>query len=164
MKRKVINTMMLLIAITALTLTSCSKDTEDLILRKWNVTNASATIELLQPNSQTENNAKGESYNMDFTGMFKTLEFKKDGICTFTGYEFKEIDINTMQPVWNTEETMVDYNYTFADGKLTVTIAGVLVPITVEKATSSELILTNNIMVPTDYSPINIDARICAKK
>ena len=78
MKRTFFHTMMMLVAVATLTLTSCSKEPEDLILGEWNVTSANQSATIL-----------GKTLNFDISQAFQSFEFQEDGTCLMKGHKMK---------------------------------------------------------------------------
>lgn len=93
MKRILVNSMMLFVALATLTLTSCKKSNEDLIIGKWNTSVA----------TMTTTDAQGATETTDLSPIFKGFEFTEDG----NGNAFVQLTEEGAEPMactWTIEE------------------------------------------------------------
>ena len=82
MKSNFFRMMMLFVSIATLTLTSCSKDPEDLILGEWSTDNIKVTM-----------NMEGQQMGMDISKLVETITFNEGGAITIIGHEAEMTDM-----------------------------------------------------------------------
>ena len=120
MKRILVNTMMMFVALATLTLTSCQKSNEELILGKWDTQVATLTSvsEGAEPDVQ------------DLSPIFKGFEFVEGG----TGSAFVNLgeEVSALACTWTIEED----NLT-----VVITDMAMTMPLTIKEISKTNLVI-----------------------
>ena len=103
MKNILAKTLMMFVAVAALSLTSCSKDPDELLLGEWSTSNVQVSMTYM-----------GQTMPMDLTKAFETFTFNEDGSCTIVGHEVEITEMGgieileaplTATGTWSLDET-----------------------------------------------------------